>query len=450
MCRSIVSRTLATLVASAIDLARGMGLNNDGTSYGYDAVVTQVHRLIWHQLCMLDIRVCEAQSPRARIRKDDFTTEFPLNVDDSELEQPDLPKESSERWTGMTLSNARMECNEKIREIYAARQRARQGDDSDSAYIKKMLEMIYEFRQYMERKYYPMIDDGISIQHYTRLVIDLHCRRMHAMVLHEYHMSVPRGRMPGKMPYPSLPRNPLLTLTSLEQWTRTVIKSGLETMEIAKELETSDNLRRWRWYAGALQQHSYATLMLIEVFAHPGMDYEVRAWESLDWVFQVPSCVPHTHKARWVLEGVVGIMKKYLKARKLRCPTLMDERLGIAPSGPRIKPRKIAARPTLRATTAQSRGKRGKGNSPSGQSQVNSQGDISYNHLGTLAKQSQLDHALSQMSETNNKRASLPDMAMTSGAKAMLMDGVTYEGKERVYTGRVCRLMFRSLCLIDE
>ncbi len=200
MCRNIISRTLATLVASAIDLARGMGLNRDGTCYGYGAVVTQVHRMIWHQLCFLDIRVCEAQSPRARIRKDDFNTQYPLNVDDSELEKTDLPKESSDRWTSMTLSTARMECNEKIREIYAARQRARQGDDSDSAYIKKMLEMISEFRQYMEKKYYPMIDDGIAIQHYTRLVIDLNCRRMHAMVLHEYHMSTPLRRLPGKCP----------------------------------------------------------------------------------------------------------------------------------------------------------------------------------------------------------------------------------------------------------
>lgn len=196
MCRGVISRTLATLVASAIDLARGMGLNNDGTYYGYDAVVTQVHRMIWHQLCFLDIRVCEAQSPRARIRKDEFNTEFPLNVDDSELETSDLHQTGSQRWTVMTLSIARMECNEKIRKIYAARQRTRQGGDSDSAYIKKMLEMIYEFRQYMEEKYHPMTDVGIPIQNYTRLVIDLQCRRMHAIVLYQYHMST-RGRMPG-------------------------------------------------------------------------------------------------------------------------------------------------------------------------------------------------------------------------------------------------------------
>ena len=211
MCRSVISRTLATLVASAIDLARGMGLNRDGSRYGHDAVVTQVHRMIWHQLCFLDIRVCEAQSPRARIRKDEFDTQFPLNIDDSELEESGLPKKGSGRWTSMTLSNARMECNEKIREIYAAQKQARQGNDSDSAYIRKMLEMIDEFQQYMGKKYYPMIDDGIPVQHYTRLIIDLHCRRMHAMLLHEYHMSTPRGRLPGERPK-FIPPSPLLTV----------------------------------------------------------------------------------------------------------------------------------------------------------------------------------------------------------------------------------------------
>ena len=103
-------------------------------------------------------------------------------------------------------------------------------------------------------------------------------------------------------------------------------------MEVAKEIETSDDLRPWRWYAGALQQHSFATLILIEVFGFPSLDYAKRAWESLDWIFQVPSNVPLVHKGRWVLEGAVGVMREYLKARKLRYPTFMDERLEIVPS----------------------------------------------------------------------------------------------------------------------
>ena len=158
-------------------------------------------------------------------------------------------------------------------------------------------------------------------------------------------------------------------------------------MEIAREIETSEFLRPWRWYAGALQQHHYATLMLIEVAAFPDSHCVMRAWESMDWIFQVPSCIPHNHKARWVLEGASGVMKEYLKARKLRCPTIMDERLGIAPSSPVTptspKLRSIAPGPIKKPTTVQSSGT---GTSRSGQSRANFQGTLSDDHPETFTK----------------------------------------------------------------
>ena len=156
-------------------------------------------------------------------------------------------------------------------------------------------------------------------------------------------------------------------------------------MEIAREIETSHALRPWRWYAGAIQQHNYATLMLIEVFGSPGADYARRAWESLDWVFQVPSCIPQLHKGRWVLEGALNVIKQYLKARKLRYPTLMDERLE--------------------------------------------------------AQQSNLPTQLpSQTMEMRNSRTSSQDMQMTCGAQAMFTPGIKYETTEQIRTvHQACR-----------
>ena len=164
----------------------------------------------------------------------------------------------------------------------------------------------------------------------------------------------------------------MLTTTFLEELSRIVINSGLETMEIAKEIETSEFLRPWRWYAGALQQHNYATLMLVESFAYPGTAHAKRAWESMDWIFEVPPCVPYNHKARWVMEGAVVAMRQYLKTRKLRCPTLMDERLGIVSSSSHTATlRRLAARPRTTAVLTQSSSK---GTSCSGQYRVNPHG----------------------------------------------------------------------------
>lgn len=147
--------------------------------------------------------------------------------------------------------------------------------------------------------------------------------------------------------------------------------SGLETMEIAKEIETSDDLRPWRWYAGALQQHSFATLVLVEVFAFPYLDYAKRAWKSLDWIFQVPPSVPLDHKGRWILEGAVGVMKEYLKARKLRCPTFMDERLEIVPSSFRTPT--LAEAPVMSETRVN-----GLGNSMTSDAQATSKHEMAY------------------------------------------------------------------------
>ncbi len=190
----------------------------------------------------------------------------------------------------------------------------------------------------------------------------------------------------------------------------------------------------------------YATLMLIEVFAYPEADCAMRAWESMDWIFEVPSCVPHNHKARWVMEGTVGVLKEYLKVRKLRCPTNMDERLGIASSSPLTpkspKLRKIAARPMKTATTAHSRGK---GTPRPAQSQLNSQGAAFDNHLGTPTNTILPDRALFQVPVTSNIRASLQDTIMTFDSQTVLTDGVTDKNTEEVFTGRVRCLAFRSL-----
>ena len=69
LCRAEVSRAHSVLVGAAIRMAECMGLHRDGETYGMNPLETQVRRLIWYQLCFLDIRTCEAQGPRPTIRR---------------------------------------------------------------------------------------------------------------------------------------------------------------------------------------------------------------------------------------------------------------------------------------------------------------------------------------------------------------------------------------------
>lgn len=173
-----------------------MGLHKDGTEYGLGPVLTHVRRMVWHQLCFLDIRAYEAQGPRMIIREEEFTTQFPLNVDDHELELRIPPKDDADRWTDMTLSRIRMESHEIFRRIYKDRERIGSGPKQIS--ITDVLWYIYDFRNRLIQKYCHMLDKEDPLQDYALQNVFFQPSRMPAMVLHRYQMSVSE-RMPGNV-----------------------------------------------------------------------------------------------------------------------------------------------------------------------------------------------------------------------------------------------------------
>lgn len=157
-----------------------MGLHRDGTEYGFGPIETHVRRLIWYHICFLDIRTCEAQGPRPHIRADEFDTQLPLNVDDEELEAPEPPTTSASRWTDMSLTLIRMECNEMCRVVWVDRQKLEKKKLSLTAVLGK----IENFRKMMKDKYLRYVNDSVPVQHLGRQVCEICTLRMHIMVLH--------------------------------------------------------------------------------------------------------------------------------------------------------------------------------------------------------------------------------------------------------------------------
>ena len=193
MCRGEVSRAHSALVGTAVRIAECMGLHRDGTEYGLGPIETHVRRILWYQLCLLDIRTCEAQGPRPVIRAEDFDTQFPSNINDAYLEQGWSPTDTSERWTDMTLTLIRMECNEIIRVVWVDRPRLEKKKISLTAVLGK----VENFRRMMKEKYMSLVDDAVPLQHAGRLIFEIQSLRMHAMILHRYHNSVAYS-IPGK------------------------------------------------------------------------------------------------------------------------------------------------------------------------------------------------------------------------------------------------------------
>ncbi|CAL8578858.1 hypothetical protein XPA_004629 [Xanthoria parietina] len=304
LCRGEISRSHSALVGTALRIAECMGLHRDGTEYGFGPVETHVRRLIWYHICFLDIRTCEAQGPRPHIRSDEFDTQFPLNVDDEELEALDPPTTSASRWTDMTLTLIRMEANEMCRVVWVDRLRLEKKKISLTAVLGK----IENFRKTMKDKYLRFINDNIPVQHLGRQICEIVTLRMHIMVLHRYHNSV-AYQIPDRL-------------------RQIIINSGTEIMERAISIETSPALSPWAWYSSAIQQYHTALLLMMEIYAFPNRKEVDRIWRCLEYVFEIPANIPKDQRGRWVMTEVRDKMGIYIASRKVLAPSRMLERIG--------------------------------------------------------------------------------------------------------------------------
>jgi len=203
-----------------------MGLHRDGTHYGLSPVEVHVRRIVWYQLCFLDIRTCEATGPRPQIRREDFDTRFPLNVNDVDLESKNPPTEDSDQWTDMTFSRMRFEVNEMHRFTWMERPRLERKKTTLTAVLSK----VQSFISAMDKKYLPMLDKSQPIAKMALLVYKMSTLRLHVMILHRYSSNHARA-MPERL------RKILLT-------------SGVQQVECAIIIDTAHLLSTWSWYCG--------------------------------------------------------------------------------------------------------------------------------------------------------------------------------------------------------
>jgi len=186
--------------------------------------------MVWHQLCFLDLRTCEATGPRPQIHQDDFDTKFPLNVDDADLEGPDPPTSDANRWTDMTFSLIRFEANEMQRYLWFERPRLEKKRTSLTAVLSR----VQKFWNVTEAKYIPWMDKQRPEHYMAWLVYRLMTLRMHLMLLHRYSSNGER-----QMP---------------ERLRKIMLSAGTQQVESAIIVETNPALQPWAWYIGMSSQ----------------------------------------------------------------------------------------------------------------------------------------------------------------------------------------------------
>jgi hypothetical protein len=292
-------------------MAECMGLHRDGDFYGLNPLETHVRRLIWHQLCFLDIRTCEAQGPRPTIRRDDFDTKLPLNIDDTELHTSGKSPCGMDRWTDATFTIIRFEINEMMRTIWVDRPRIERRKISLTAVLSK----IETFRRNMAAKYDHLIDERVPLHRCAKMVKSLLIARLHVMTLHRYHTSVSQ--------------------TMPERLRQIMLNTGTILLENAVALEIMPEVRSWKWYVGAYNQYHTAFLLLIELFFYPHRKEADRIWPCLDYVFETDRTATRDVKARKIMRELQEKTTVYQEMRKMRAPPSMNKYVGQRP------PRKV-------------------------------------------------------------------------------------------------------------
>ncbi|RMD43986.1 hypothetical protein DV735_g1142, partial [Chaetothyriales sp. CBS 134920] len=297
MCRDQMSRAHSVLVGTAIRLGECMGLHRDPADvFGLPAIECHIRRILWFQLCFLDFRTAEIQGPFPSIRREDYDTKFPSNIDDADLARGSVD-ETATKFTDMTLSRIRFECNEMHRIVWYDRLRLEKKKVSLTHVVGK----IESFRKVMEAKYDGILDVRVPIQHYARLCLKLLLMRLHVMVLHRY-----MGLLGTEFP---------------SRFRQIVLKTGTSQLEAAFDLETVPTLERWRWYNGTHQQWHTALLLLVEVYWHPDCEEADRIWKILDYVFEPDPSHSRPQKARSILNAVQDRTAMYRHIRRARAPT---------------------------------------------------------------------------------------------------------------------------------
>lgn len=320
MCRNEISRAHSVLVGAAIRLAECLGFHRDPEEFDFNIIDTQVRRMIWYQLCYLDIRTSEVQGPRVSIQRESFSTKFPLNVDDVDLMDPDPPKTDAARWTDMTLTRIRIECQEMHRILYIDRLRI----DKKQISLLAVLSNIESFKKAMEIKYGSLVDvpNPTNLQRVARLTMSLLILRCYVIVLHRYHTS------------PSTP----------DRLRQLNLVCGAEQLEQAIELETDPTLKPWHWLSSAINLNHISLLLLADVYIHPMRKEADRLFRSFDYIFEVPPNLREPSvdgpadvtrhdlvslrnaKARHILQQFRDRFTLYLQARKLKVPNQVSSK----------------------------------------------------------------------------------------------------------------------------
>ncbi|KAL7620876.1 hypothetical protein AAE478_009874 [Parahypoxylon ruwenzoriense] len=284
-----------TLTGLAIRISQSLGIHREGTKFDdLSPFDVEMRRRLWWAICILDLRSAEDQGTELTIAERTYDTQFPLNVNDSDITpgMTEFPEEQTGP-TDMTFCLIRYEICALARKIHFATNGMAPCQSRSTSQERD--EMLLECYERIEKKYLKSCGDkDTDVLHWVAAMIARLIMAKMSLIIYQ----------------------PMLLHSTGQEIDKDVrhrlFMASLEVVEYTKVLNTELRCRQWRWLFQTYAQWHAVAYLLLEVCRLPWSASLERAWMVLNATFQTPDAAERARPGVWVpLRKLMGQARRH-------------------------------------------------------------------------------------------------------------------------------------------
>ncbi|ORY57779.1 fungal-specific transcription factor domain-containing protein [Pseudomassariella vexata] len=265
-----------TLTGLLIRISHSLGIHREGTHFAdLSPFDIEMRRRLWWAVCILDLRSAEDQGTDLTIAEQTYDTQFPLNVNDSDI-SPDMKEFPRERAdaTDLTFCLIRYEICTLARRLHSASNAMAPCPKDTQLTLKEREDLLIDIYDRVEQKYLkPFTDQEGDLLNWVAAAI---ARLIMAKMSLIIYQPILFPHSPGQGPSVS------------EEVRDRLFTSSTEVVEYNKLLNSDNRCKQYRWLFQTYTQWHAVAFLLLEVCRRPWSAAVERAWRALSATFQDP------------------------------------------------------------------------------------------------------------------------------------------------------------------
>ena len=268
------------MIGLVIRIATKLGVHRDGSALNLLPYQIELRRRLWWQICILDVRTAEDSGTDPAIYEHSFSTKFPLNLNDSDLDRgmSDSPTESASR-TEMLFSLQRFEISYAVRKILFSDNFTRDNSYPMMTTTQKGC-FVEELQSTIEQRYIRNYDMRVPLCFVTATAGRLVLAKLKLII---HHTARKRGEH------------------GLQDIEKALFTTSVEILEYTHALRTNESYQSWAWLFQTYVEWDALAYLLLSLPNSQSGECIARAWSAVNNTFSdwQDDHGFEAHKHRW-------------------------------------------------------------------------------------------------------------------------------------------------------